>query len=88
MLQESKTNICNEFLGKLYFFLCIIGKMKYLMCLSVPDSLLSLAERLNGPFNVELAADSVAVKISEAIMHMQENSISISTKVRHTHTHA
>ncbi|KAG7335213.1 hypothetical protein KOW79_001809 [Hemibagrus wyckioides] len=45
------------------------------------DSLLSLAERLNGPFNVELAADSVAVKISEAIMHMQENSISISTKV-------
>lgn len=51
---------------------------------SVPDSLLSLAERLNGPFNVELAADSVAVKISEAIMHMQENSISISTKVKHT----
>ncbi|KAI5628856.1 glypican-2 precursor [Silurus asotus] len=45
------------------------------------DSLLSLAERLNGPFNVELAADSVAVKISEAIMHLQENSISISTKV-------
>ncbi|XP_062874785.1 glypican-2 [Trichomycterus rosablanca] len=45
------------------------------------DSLLALAERLNGPFNVELATDSVAVKISEAIMHMQENSISISTKV-------
>ncbi|XP_036445346.1 glypican-2 [Colossoma macropomum] len=45
------------------------------------DSLLSLADRLAGPFNVELAADSVAVKVSEAIMHMQENSVTISTKV-------
>ncbi|XP_076843360.1 glypican-2 [Brachyhypopomus gauderio] len=45
------------------------------------DSLVSLAERLAGPFNMELAVDSVAVKISEAIMHMQENSITISTKV-------
>ncbi|KAI4878193.1 hypothetical protein NFI96_002915 [Prochilodus magdalenae] len=44
------------------------------------DSLLSLADRLAGPFNVELAADSVAVKVSEAIMHMQENSVTISTK--------
>ncbi|XP_026856175.2 glypican-2 [Electrophorus electricus] len=45
------------------------------------DSLISLAERLAGPFNMELAVDSVAVKVSEAIMHMQENSITISTKV-------
>ncbi|XP_072549578.1 LOW QUALITY PROTEIN: glypican-2 [Salminus brasiliensis] len=45
------------------------------------DSLLSLADRLAGPFNVELAAESVAVKVSEAIMHMQENSVTISTKV-------
>lgn len=30
---------------------------------------------------MELAADSVSVKVSEAIMHMQENSVSISTKV-------
>uniref|UniRef100_A0A3B5KRW3 Uncharacterized protein n=1 Tax=Xiphophorus couchianus TaxID=32473 RepID=A0A3B5KRW3_9TELE len=27
-----------------------------------------------GPFNFELAADSISVKVSEAIMHMQENS--------------
>ncbi|XP_066498050.1 glypican-2 isoform X2 [Hoplias malabaricus] len=45
------------------------------------ESLLSLAERLAGPFNAELAVDSIAVKVSEAIMHMQENSVTISTKV-------
>lgn len=31
---------------------------------------------------MELAADSISVKVSEAIMHMQENSVTISTKVR------
>lgn len=30
---------------------------------------------------MELAADSIAVKVSEAIMHMQENSVTTSTKV-------
>lgn len=29
---------------------------------------------------MELAADSISVKVSEAIMHMQENSIATSTK--------
>lgn len=45
------------------------------------DAVLSLADRLAGPFNVELAAESIAVKVSEAIMFMQENSVTISTKV-------
>ena len=31
---------------------------------------------------MELAADSISVKVSEAIMHMQENSITTSTKAR------
>lgn len=31
---------------------------------------------------MELAADSISVKVSEAIMHMQENSVTISTKAR------
>lgn len=31
---------------------------------------------------MELAADSISVKVSEAIMHMQENSVSISNKAR------
>ncbi|KAG7518387.1 glypican-2 [Solea senegalensis] len=45
------------------------------------DALYQVSEKLEGPFNVELAADSISVKVSEAIMHMQENSVTISTKV-------
>ncbi|KAG7465343.1 hypothetical protein MATL_G00175400 [Megalops atlanticus] len=45
------------------------------------DALVQVSEKLEGPFNMELAADSIAVKVSEAIMHMQENSVSTSTKV-------
>lgn len=45
------------------------------------DALYQVSEKLEGPFNIELAADSISVKVSEAIMHMQENSVSISTKV-------
>lgn len=45
------------------------------------DALYQVSEKLEGPFNMELAADAISVKVSEAIMHMQENSVSISTKV-------
>uniref|UniRef100_A0A3Q3JZK7 Glypican 2 n=1 Tax=Monopterus albus TaxID=43700 RepID=A0A3Q3JZK7_MONAL len=45
------------------------------------DALYQVSEKLEGPFNIELAADSLSVKVSEAIMHMQENSVTISTKV-------
>ncbi|KAJ0002797.1 hypothetical protein NQD34_007946 [Periophthalmus magnuspinnatus] len=45
------------------------------------DVLYQVAEKLEGPFNIELAADSISIKVSEAIMHMQENSVSISSKV-------
>ncbi|XP_057705781.1 glypican-6-like [Corythoichthys intestinalis] len=45
------------------------------------DALYQVAEKLEGPFNMELAADSISVKVSEAIMHMQEHSVTISTKV-------
>lgn len=45
------------------------------------DALYQVSEKLEGPFNMELAADSISVKVSEAIMHMQENSVSISNKV-------
>lgn len=46
------------------------------------DALIQLAEQLTGPFNFELAADSIAVKISEAIMYLQERNIQTSAKVR------
>ncbi|XP_066467152.1 glypican-2 [Tiliqua scincoides] len=44
-------------------------------------ALTQLAERLGGPFNFELAADSISVKISEAIMYLQERGVQTSAKV-------
>ncbi|KAM9312125.1 glypican-2 [Gastrophryne carolinensis] len=48
---------------------------------SLIDGLQEVAERLTGPFNVELAADSIAVKISEAIMTLQEESVQLTTQI-------
>ncbi|KAL3972668.1 insulin-like 5 [Sarotherodon galilaeus] len=45
------------------------------------DAMHSLAERLEGPFNFESVMDPIDVKISEAIMNMQENSMQVSQKV-------
>lgn len=53
-----------------------------LLLAPLSDALYQVSEKLEGPFNMELAADSISVKVSEAIMHMQENSVTISTKVR------
>lgn len=46
------------------------------------DGLLLLAEKLQGPFSFELAAESIGVKISEGLMHLQENSVKVSAKVQ------
>lgn len=45
------------------------------------DAMLNLAERLEGPFNFESVMDPIDVKISDAIMNMQENSMQVSQKV-------
>ncbi|XP_012878932.1 PREDICTED: glypican-2 [Dipodomys ordii] len=45
------------------------------------DGLLLLAEKLQGPFSFELAAESIGVRISEGLMHLQENSVKVSAKV-------
>lgn len=45
------------------------------------DSMLLLAERLDGPFNIESVMDPIDVKISDAIMNMQENSMQVTQKV-------
>ncbi|XP_064182329.1 glypican-4 [Anguilla rostrata] len=47
------------------------------------DAMLSLAERLGGPFNFESVMEPIDVKISDAIMNMQENSMQVSQKVFH-----
>lgn len=52
---------------------------------SVLDSMLMVAERLEGPFNIESVMDPIDVKISDAIMNMQENSLQVSQKVHHQH---
>ncbi|XP_038624253.1 glypican-2 [Tachyglossus aculeatus] len=48
---------------------------------SYVDALLQLSDRLEGPFSMELAAQSIAVKISEGLMFLQENSVQVSAKV-------
>ncbi|CAL8356558.1 unnamed protein product [Merluccius merluccius] len=45
------------------------------------DAMLGLAERLEGPFNFESVMDPIDVKISDAIMNMQENSMQVSQKI-------
>ncbi|KAM5131311.1 glypican-2 [Callospermophilus lateralis] len=45
------------------------------------DGLLFLADKLQGPFSFELAAESIGVKISEGLMYLQENSMRVSAKV-------
>lgn len=43
--------------------------------------MLMVAERLEGPFNIESVMDPIDVKISDAIMNMQDNSVQVSQKV-------
>ncbi|KAJ8393835.1 hypothetical protein AAFF_G00055640 [Aldrovandia affinis] len=45
------------------------------------DAMLQVAERLEGPFNIEAVMEPIDVKISEAIMNMQDNSVQVSAKV-------
>lgn len=43
--------------------------------------MLLVTERLEGPFNIESVMEPIDVKISEAIMNMQENSMQLSYQV-------
>lgn len=45
------------------------------------DALLKVADRLEGPFNIEMVVDPIDVKISDAIMNFQENSETVSSKI-------
>uniref|UniRef100_A0A672MCI5 Glypican-6-like n=1 Tax=Sinocyclocheilus grahami TaxID=75366 RepID=A0A672MCI5_SINGR len=45
------------------------------------DAMLLVADRLEGPFNIETVMEPIDVKISEAIMTMQDNSMQVSSKV-------
>ncbi|XP_063809080.1 glypican-6 isoform X1 [Pseudophryne corroboree] len=45
------------------------------------DAMLLVADRLEGPFNIKSVMDPIDMKISEAIMNLQENSGQVSGKV-------
>uniref|UniRef100_A0A8C9R3I5 Glypican 6b n=1 Tax=Scleropages formosus TaxID=113540 RepID=A0A8C9R3I5_SCLFO len=45
------------------------------------DAMLQVAEKLEGPFSIESVMEPIDVKISEAIMNMQDNSVQVSSKV-------
>lgn len=51
------------------------------------DAMLLVAQRLEGPFNIESVMEPIDVKISEAIMNMQDNSAEVSYRVRHRAPH-
>ncbi|OCT59453.1 glypican-6 [Xenopus laevis] len=51
---------------------------------SLIDGLQEVAERLAGSFNIELAMESIAVKISEAIMSLQEESVQLTAQIFQT----
>lgn len=43
--------------------------------------MLLVADRLQGPFNIESVIEPIDIKISDAIMIMQDNSMQVSAKV-------
>ncbi|XP_054625749.1 glypican-6a isoform X1 [Dunckerocampus dactyliophorus] len=45
------------------------------------DAMLLVADRLQGPFSIEAVIEPIDIKISEAIMTMQDNSVQLSAKV-------
>jgi len=45
------------------------------------ESLMSLSERLVGPFNVEMTIEPISIKISDAIMNFQESGFQVTQKV-------
>ena len=55
----------------------------------VVGGMLMVADRLEGPFNIDNVLDPMDVKISEAIMNFQENAEAVTAKVQHAqlHTH-
>lgn len=43
--------------------------------------MLLVAGRLRGPFNIKFVLDPIDIKISDAILNVQENSMQVSAKV-------
>lgn len=60
----------------------------YRICESLlADAMLLVVDRLQGPFNIESVLEPIDIKISDAIMIMQDNSMQVSAKVLWTLLH-
>lgn len=57
-----------------------ISELTCVLC-AVTDAMLLVANRLEGPFNIENVIEPVDVRISDGIMNMQDNSMEVSAKV-------
>ncbi|KAF3825721.1 hypothetical protein GH733_006548 [Mirounga leonina] len=84
VLQEVQSNpgdhvVCREGFSVLSHLKCY-SILKNSFADQSKDAMLLVAERLEGPFNIESVMDPIDVKISEAIMNMQENSMQVSAK--------
>lgn len=56
--------------------------MKGCLCVILPDALVAVADRIDGPYNVDTVIGTIHMRISEAISNLQENKDSITAKVR------
>lgn len=52
------------------------------LCLVLLDSLVVVADRIDGPYNVDTVIGTIHMRIAEAISNLQENKDSITAKVR------
>lgn len=66
--------------GRPFHHLVEAARFNFSLSLFV-DALMKVADRLLGPFNIELVVDPIDIKISDAIMNFQENGYEISQKV-------
>ena len=53
------------------------GKEEITKHFYLSESLMSLSERLAGPFNVEMTIEPISIKISDAIMNFQESGFQV-----------
>lgn len=74
--------MCTERSANIYVCVYIfsISELTCVRCV-VTGAMLLVADRLEGPFNIEAVIEPVDIKISEAIITMQDNSMQVSAKV-------
>lgn len=59
----------------------LVCLMRGCLCLILLDSLVIVADRIDGPYNVDTVIGTIHMRLSEAISNLQENKDSITAKV-------